>query len=78
MKMCIKIRVFSFSPFSLSYAPFYPPRKAEGYRFVHVSPSIRPEPLLTAEQNFMKLVINMNHYNDVMHIKFGLAGLGSS
>ena len=26
---------------------FYPPPKAEGYRFVHVRPSVRPEPLLS-------------------------------
>ena len=26
----------------------------------------------------MKLIPNMYHYNDVMHVKFGLAGLGSS
>ena len=26
----------------------------------------------------MKLILNMYHYNDVMHIKFSLAGLGSS
>ena len=33
---------------------------------------------MTAEQNFMKLILNMYHYNDVMHIKFGRAGFGSS
>ena len=26
----------------------------------------------------MKLVLNMYHYIDVMHVKFGPAGLGSS
>ena len=46
-----------------------------------VLPSVRPEPLLpyvTAERNFMKLILNMYHYNGVMHVKFGQAGLGSS
>ena len=39
--------------------------------------SICPEPLL-CKRNFMKLILNMYHYNDVMHVKFGPAGLGSS
>ena len=26
----------------------------------------------------MKLILNIYNYNDVMHIKFGQAGLGSS
>ena len=45
-----------------------------------VRPSVRPEPLLRnrAEWNFMKLILNMYHYNDVMHVKFDPAGLGSS
>ena len=63
---------------------FYPPPKAEGYRFVHVHvclslcPSIQSHYYITPEQNFMKLILNMYHYNDVMHIKFGPAGHGSS
>ena len=61
---------------------FYPPPEAEGYRFFHVRPSVLPPSvrshyLVTAERNFMKLILNMYHYNDVMHVKFGLAGLGS-
>ena len=47
-----------------------------------VRPSVRPYVLshyeVTAEQNFMKLILNMYHYNDVMHVKFGQAGFGSS
>ena len=47
-----------------------------------VRPSFRPSVQshfeVTAELNFMKLILNMYHYNDVMHVKFGLAGLGSS
>ena len=66
------------------------PAKSERYRFVHVRPSVRPSVRLsfhpsvrshyyvTAERNFMKLILNMYHYNDVMHVKFGLAGIGSS
>ena len=41
-------------------------------------PSIRSHYYVTAEWNFMKLILNMYHYNDVMHVKFGPAGLGSS
>ena len=57
---------------------YYPPPKAEGYRFVHVRPSVRSHYYVTAERNFMKFILNMYHYNDVMHVKFGPAGLGSS
>ena len=61
---------------------YYPPPKAEGYRFVHVRPSFHPSVrrhyYVTSERNFMKLILNMYHYNDVMHVKFGPAGLGSS
>ena len=46
----------------------------------YVRPSFRPRShyQVTPKQNFMKLIPNMYHYNDVMHVKFGLAGLGSS
>ena len=65
---------------------YYPSPKAEGYRFVHVRLSVLLSVLLsvrshyyvTAERNFMKLILNMYHYNDVMHVKFGPAGHGSS
>ena len=65
---------------------YYPPPKAEGYMFVHVRPSVLPSVrpsvrshvYVTTEQNFMELILNMDHYYDVMHVKFGLAGLGSS
>ena len=72
----------------------YPLPKAEGYRFVHVRlsvllsvhpsvrlsfrPSVWSHYYVTAEWNFMKLILNMYHYDDVMHVKFGPAGLGSS
>ena len=26
----------------------------------------------------MKVILNMDHHNDVMHVKFGLAGIGGS
>ena len=59
--------------------PGHPPPKAEGYRFVHVRPSfrqsIRSHYYVTTERNFMKLILHMYHYNDVMHVKFSLAGL---
>ena len=41
-------------------------------------PSIRSHFYVTAERNFMKLILNMYHYNDVMHVKFGPAGRVSS
>ena len=41
-------------------------------------PFVRSHYYVTAERNFMKLILNMYHYNDVMHVKFGPAGLGSS
>ena len=56
-----------------------PPPKAEGYRFVHVRPSVRQEPLLrNTERNFMKLKLSMYHYKYVMHLKFSPAGLVSA
>ena len=61
---------------------FYPPPQAEGYSFVHVHPSVHPSiwshNLVTAEQNFLKLIYNMYHNNNVMHVTFGQAGFGSS
>ena len=65
---------------------YYPPPKAEECRFVHVRQSVLPSVhrsvrshyYVTAERNFMKLILNMYQYNDVMHVKFGPAGLGSS
>ena len=46
---------------------------------VHLSfcPSVRSHYYVTAEWNFMKLILNMYLYHDVMHVKFGLAGLSS-
>ena len=41
-------------------------------------PSERSHYQVITERNFLKLILNMYHYNDVMHVKFGLAGLGSS
>ena len=43
-----------------------------------VRPSVRSHYYVTAERNFIKLILNMYYYNDVMHVKFGPAGLGSS
>ena len=45
---------------------YYPPPKEEGYRFVHVRPSVRSHYYVTAERNFMKLKLNMYRYNDVI------------
>ena len=33
---------------------------------------------MIAEQNFTKLILNIYHYKDVMHVKFGQAGFGST
>ena len=61
---------------------YHLPPKAEGYRFVHVRQSFRlsvpSHYYVTTKLNFMTLILNMYHYNDVMHFKFGLTGLGSS
>ena len=61
---------------------FYPPPKAVGYRVVHVRPSVCPSLrshyYVTAGWNVMKLKLNMYLDNDVMQVKFGQAGLGSS
>ena len=62
---------------------YYPPPKAEGLGLsMSFCPSFRPSIqshyYVTAGGNFMKLILNMYHYNDVMHVKFGLAGYGSS
>ena len=43
-----------------------------------VRPAVRSHYYVTTERNFMKLILNMYHYNGVMHVKFGPAGLGSS
>ena len=47
---------------------------------ISVCLSIRSHNQVTVEWNFMKLLLNMYiyHYNDVMHLKFGQAGLGSA
>ena len=39
--------------------------------------SVFPPGVIT-RRNFMKLILNMYHDNDVMHFKFGQAGIGSS
>ena len=36
-----------------------------------VLPSVRSHYYLTAKRNFIKLILNMYHYNDLMHVKFG-------
>ena len=62
---------------------FYPPPNAEGYRFVHVRPSVLPSVRLSVRPKlllsncwteFVKLILNMYHYNDVMHVKFSQTG----
>ena len=46
-------------------------------RDISLSISVRPSGAIT-KRNFTKRKLNMYHYNDVMHVKFGQAGLGSS
>ena len=51
----------------IDFQDFYPPPKMEACSFVHVCPAVFPSiwshKLLTADQNFLKLKINMFHYN---------------
>ena len=43
-----------------------------------LGPLVYSPSIVTTEWNFIKLILSVYHYNDVMHLRFGQACCGSS